>query len=46
MKYIFGNLISMGLNGDFDVICQGCNIYNTMGGGLSGTDAAAGGDLG
>ncbi len=35
MKYIFGNLISMGLNGDFDVLIQGCNIYNTMGGGLA-----------
>lgn len=35
MKYKFGNLITMGINGDFDVIVHGCNIYNIMGGGIA-----------
>lgn len=35
MKYKFGNLITMGLNGEFDVIVHGCNIFNTMGAGIA-----------
>lgn len=35
MKYMFGNLITMGINGTFDCIVHGCNLYNTMGGGIA-----------
>lgn len=30
-----GNLITMGLNGDFNVIVHGCNCFNTMGSGIA-----------
>ena len=30
-----GNLLDMAENGDFDVIVQGCNCFNTMGGGIA-----------
>ena len=30
-----GNLIDMAEAGDFDVIVQGCNCFNTMGGGIA-----------
>jgi len=35
MKEIEGNLISMGLDGDFDVIIHGCNCFCTMGHGIA-----------
>ena len=35
MKTIKGNIVTMGLDGDFDVIVQGCNCFNTMGAGLA-----------
>lgn len=31
MKYILGDLIKMADTGDFDIIVQGCNCFNTMG---------------
>ena len=30
MKYLTGNLITMALNGEFDVIVHGCNCHNRM----------------
>lgn len=30
-----GNLLDMAENGEFDVIIQGCNCFNTMGGGIA-----------
>ena len=30
-----GNLLDLAENGDFDVIVQGCNCFNTMGGGIA-----------
>jgi O-acetyl-ADP-ribose deacetylase (regulator of RNase III) len=35
LNHIKGNLIDMAENGDFDVIVQGCNCFNTMGGGIA-----------
>jgi len=35
LKHAKGNLIDMAENGDFDVIVQGCNCFNTMGGGIA-----------
>lgn len=35
LKYAKGNLLDMAENGDFDVIVQGCNCFNTMGGGIA-----------
>lgn len=35
MKYVEGNLIDMALNGDFDVIVHGCNIFHTFGSGIA-----------
>lgn len=35
IKHAKGNLIDMAENGDFDVIVQGCNCFNTMGGGIA-----------
>ena len=34
-KTIKGNLITMALNGEFDVIMHGCNCFNTMGAGIA-----------
>jgi O-acetyl-ADP-ribose deacetylase (regulator of RNase III) len=31
---IYGNIIDLGLNGELDLILQGCNCQNTMGKGL------------
>lgn len=30
MKYVLGDLIKMADAGDFDIIAQGCNCFNTM----------------
>lgn len=35
MKEINGDLIEMSLNGDFDVIAQGCNCFNTQNSGIA-----------
>ena len=35
MKIIKGNLITMALKGDFDVIVHGCNCFNNMGAGIA-----------
>jgi O-acetyl-ADP-ribose deacetylase (regulator of RNase III) len=35
LLHLKGNLIDMAENGDFDVIVQGCNCFNTMGGGIA-----------
>jgi O-acetyl-ADP-ribose deacetylase (regulator of RNase III) len=35
LKHAKGNLIDMAEAGDFDVIVQGCNCWNTMGGGIA-----------
>lgn len=35
LKYAKGNLLDMAENGDFDIIVQGCNCFNTMGGGIA-----------
>ena len=35
LKHAKGNLLDMAEAGDFDIIVQGCNCFNTMGGGLA-----------
>ena len=35
MKIVKGNLLDLAEAGDFDIIVQGCNCFNTMGGGLA-----------
>ena len=35
MKTVTGNLITMALNGEFDVIIHGCNCFHTMGAGIA-----------
>jgi len=35
MKVIQGDLLHLAKDGEFDVIIHGCNIYNTMGGGIA-----------
>ena len=35
MKEVYGNLIDLALEGDFDIIIQGCNCFNTFGRGLA-----------
>ena len=35
MKTIDGDLLTLGENGDFDVIVHGCNCFNTMGAGIA-----------
>lgn len=35
MKTVKGDMIEMALNGQFDMIIQGCNCFNTMGAGLA-----------
>lgn len=35
LKHTKGNLLDIAENGDFDVIVQGCNCFNTMGGGIA-----------
>lgn len=35
LKHAKGNLLDMAEEGNFDVIVQGCNCFNTMGGGIA-----------
>ena len=35
LKYTKGNLLDLAEAGEFDVIVQGCNCWNTMGGGIA-----------
>ena len=35
LKHVKGNLLDLAERGDFDVIVQGCNCFNTMGGGIA-----------
>lgn len=35
LKHAKGNLIDMAEAGDFNIIVQGCNCFNTMGGGIA-----------
>jgi O-acetyl-ADP-ribose deacetylase (regulator of RNase III) len=35
LKHAKGNLIDMAEAGDFNIIIQGCNCFNTMGGGIA-----------
>lgn len=35
LNYIKGDLIKIAKNGEFDVICHGCNCFITMGGGIA-----------
>ena len=35
MKFVTGNLIDLAEAGEFDLIVQGCNCFNTLGGGLA-----------
>ena len=35
MKIVTGDLITLALKGEFDVIIHGCNCYNTMGAGIA-----------
>jgi O-acetyl-ADP-ribose deacetylase (regulator of RNase III) len=35
LKHTKGNLLDLAEAGDFDVVVQGCNCFNTMGGGIA-----------
>lgn len=35
MNIVKGNLLTLAMNGEFDVIVQGCNCFNAMGGGIA-----------
>lgn len=35
LKHTNGNLLDLAEAGDFDVVVQGCNCFNTMGGGIA-----------
>lgn len=35
MKHVLGNLLDKAEDGEFDVIVQGCNCFNTMGAGIA-----------
>lgn len=35
LKHTRGNLLDLAEAGDFDIIVQGCNCFNTMGGGIA-----------
>jgi len=35
MKTVYGNILDMAFNGDFDVIIQNCNLHGQMNGGLA-----------
>lgn len=35
MKYVEGNLVTMALAGEFDMIIHGCNIFHTFGSGIA-----------
>ncbi len=35
LKHVKGNLLNLAEAGDFDIVVQGCNCFNTMGGGIA-----------
>ena len=35
LKHTKGNLLDLAEAGEFDVVVQGCNCFNTMGGGIA-----------
>lgn len=35
LKHAKGNVLDMGEKGDFEVVIQGCNCFNAMGGGIA-----------
>lgn len=35
LKHVKGNLLDLAEAGEFDVVVQGCNCFNTMGGGIA-----------
>lgn len=35
MKIVKGNLLDLAEQGEFDIVVQGCNCFNTMGGGIA-----------
>ena len=35
LKHAKGNLLDLAENGEFDIVVQGCNCFNTMGGGIA-----------
>ena len=35
MNIVKGNLVTLALAGEFDVIIHGCNCFNTMGSGVA-----------
>ena len=35
LKHTKGNLLDLAEAGDFDIVIQGCNCFNTMGGGIA-----------
>jgi O-acetyl-ADP-ribose deacetylase (regulator of RNase III) len=35
LKHTTGNLLDLAEAGDFDIVVQGCNCFNTMGGGIA-----------
>ena len=35
LKHAKGNLLDLAEAGDFDIVVQGCNCFNTMGGGIA-----------
>lgn len=35
LKHVEGNLLTLAEAGDFDVVIQGCNCFNAMGGGIA-----------
>ena len=35
LKHAKGNLLDMAERGNFDIVVQGCNCFNTMGGGIA-----------
>lgn len=36
MSLVYGNLLEMADNGDFDIICHGANCFHTMASGIAG----------
>jgi O-acetyl-ADP-ribose deacetylase (regulator of RNase III) len=35
LKHVKGNLLDLAEAGEFDIVVQGCNCFNTMGGGIA-----------
>ena len=35
LKHTKGNLLDLAEAGEFDIVVQGCNCFNTMGGGIA-----------